>query len=149
MSPSNAWLAIRGLRTLPVRMKTHQETVIKILDELKQDKRIEKIYHPYIQQKALAKKYLDGYSSLFGMVLKDATSSIIGKFVNHLQIFTLAYSWGGFESLILPAFKGNNSDELQARGLARGHFRIYLGLEDADLLLNDLKSALDEAYGYK
>lgn len=51
MSPSNAWLAIRGLRTLPVRMKTHQETVIKILDELKQDKRIEKIYIPISSKK--------------------------------------------------------------------------------------------------
>lgn len=146
MSPMNAWLAIRGLRTLPVRMKTHQETLIKVLDALKTDTRIEKIYHPYIQQPELAHQYLDGYSSLFGMALEDATPEIIEKFVNHLHYFTLAYSWGGFESLVLPAFKGNNAEEMQSRGLSLGHFRIFLGLEDADLLLEDLKSALDFAY---
>lgn len=146
MSPMNAWLVIRGLRTLPVRMKTHQDTVIKVLDELSKDERIEKLYHPYLQQQDLAKRYLDGYSSVFGMALKNATPQMIETFVNHLQYFTLAYSWGGFESLILPAFKGNNSDELKARGLSLGHFRIYLGLEDVHLLLNDLKAALDAAY---
>lgn len=146
MTPANAWLAIRGLRTLPVRMKTHQETAIKVLDVLANDPRIEKIYHPYIQQKELAHQYLDGYSSVFGMVLKDATAEIIEKFVDHLQIFTLAYSWGGFESLILPAFKGHNAKEMAERGLKLGHFRIYLGLEDVDLLLNDLEAALDYAY---
>lgn len=146
MSPNNAWLAIRGLRTLPVRMKSQQETTLKILDELQKDPRIKKLYHPYIQQKELAKTYLDGYSSLFGMVLNDATPEVLEKFVNHLQVFTLAYSWGGFESLVLPVYKGNNLEELKQRGLDVGHFRIYLGLEDADSLLQDLKDALDYAY---
>ena len=146
LSPHDAWLAIRGLRTLPIRMKSQQETIIKVLDCLKNDSRIKKIYHPYIQQKELASTYLNGYSSLFGMVLDNATPQIIERFVNHLHVLSLAYSWGGFESLILPAFKGNNEEEMKKRGLDLGHFRVYLGLEDSNLLINDILSALDYAY---
>ena len=146
LSPHDAWLAIRGLRTLPIRMKSQQETIIKVLDCLKNDSRIKKIYHPYIQQKELASTYLNGYSSLFGMVLDNATPQIIERFVNHLHVLSLAYSWGGFESLILTAFKGNNEEEMKKRGLDLGHFRVYLGLEDSNLLINDILSALDYAY---
>lgn len=80
------------------------------------------------------------------MVLDNATPQIIERFVNHLHVLSLAYSWGGFESLILPAFKGNNEEEMKKRGLDLGHFRVYLGLEDSNLLINDILSALDYAY---
>lgn len=56
------------------------------------------------------------------MVLDNATPQIIERFVNHLHVLSLAYSWGGFESLILPAFKGNNEEEMKNWGLDLGHF---------------------------
>lgn len=149
MAPMNAWLAIRGLRTLPVRLKSQDQTVREVLEFLQKDERIETIYHPLCassQQQALAQKYLKGYGSLFGCVLKDATPEIIETFVDSLQHFTLAYSWGGFESLMIPVFKGNNEAELQKRGLDFGHMRIYLGLEEPELLIADIKQALDKAY---
>lgn len=149
MSPMNAWLAIRGLRTLPVRLKEQDETVRQVITFLKNDQRIEKIYHPLAGnevQKDLADKYLKGNGSLFGFVLREATPQIIETFIDSLNIFTLAYSWGGFESLAMPVFKGNNMDELKQRQLHLGHIRMYIGLEDAELLIQDIQNALDKAY---
>lgn len=149
MSPMNAWLAIRGLRTLPVRMKYLDQSVRQVIAFLQNDERIEKIYHPLCgdsTQKELAEKYLSGMGSLLGIVLKDADAKIIETFTDRLEHFTLAYSWGGFESLILPVYKGNNELELQQRGLAFGHMRMYIGLEEPELLIKDIKQALDHAY---
>lgn len=149
MSPMNAWLALRGLRTLPVRLKAQQETIKQVIEFLENHQCIERIYHPLASQgyqKDLASKYLKGYGSLFGFVLKDAHPTIIQTFIDSLQYFTLAYSWGGFESLAMPVFKGNNEEELQQRGLSLGHIRMYIGLEEADLLIEDIKQALEKAY---
>ena len=152
MSPMNAWLAVRGLRTLPVRLKAQEKSVLDVIDFLRNDPRIERIFHPTCNgemQKDLANRYLKGYGSLLGVVLKDANPTIIESFVDALHHFTLAYSWGGFESLILPVFKGNNQDELEARGLALGQLRMYIGLEETEILIEDLKQSLDIAYQVK
>lgn len=149
MSPMNAWLTIRGLRTLPTRIHAQEESVKKVILFMENDNRIEKIYHPFsanIEQQKLAKQYLKGYSSLFGFVLKNANANMIKTFIDSLNHFTLAYSWGGFESLIMPVFKGNNEKELLERGLSIGHIRMYIGLEDVDLLIGDIKNALDKTY---
>ena len=72
MSPMNAWLALRGLRTLPVRLKSQQETLQQVINFLQEDPRIERIYHPLCngeQQNELAHKYLKGYGSLLGVCL--------------------------------------------------------------------------------
>ncbi len=145
MSSHSAFLILRGIRTLPVRMAQHQKSIIKVLDYLNNSDYIETIYHPYITNDENA-KYLTGYGSLFSFVLRDVDVSKIETFVNSLQYFTLAYSWGGFESLILPVYKGNNEEELQERGLKLGHFRCYIGLEDVDLLIEDIKQALHKTY---
>lgn len=84
--------------------------------------------------------------SLLGIVLKVADENKIATFTDCLQHFTLAYSWGGFESLILPVYKGNNEEELKQRGLALGHMRMYIGLEEPELLIKDIAQALDQAY---
>lgn len=149
MSPMNAWLVIRGLRTLPVRLHAQEESIKKVIEFMEKDERIEKVYHPLAadeKQKALAKHYLKGYGSLFGFVLKDANAKNIQTFIDTLQHFTLAYSWGGFESLIMPAFKGDNEEELRQRGLAFGHMRMYIGLEEVNLLIEDIQNALEQAY---
>lgn len=147
MSPMNAWLALRGLRTLPVRLKHQEESVKQMIQFLQQDSRIQKIYHPLVHTDPnLRDKYLKGYGSLLGFVLKNATPDIIETFIDSLKHFTLAYSWGGFESLVMPVFKGNNQEELQNRGLDIGHIRMYIGLEEVDMLIEDLQNALNCAY---
>ena len=84
--------------------------------------------------------------SLLGIVLKVADENKIAAFVDQPQHFTWAYSWGGFEILILPVYKGNDEEELQQRGLALGHMRMYIGLEEPELLIKDIAQALDQAY---
>ncbi|MEN0660725.1 aminotransferase class I/II-fold pyridoxal phosphate-dependent enzyme [Caldifermentibacillus hisashii] len=149
-SPINSWLAIRGLRTLPVRMNQLDNSIRQVLDALKDDPRIRKIYHPYVgndYQKELADKYLSGYGSLFSMELADEDFEKVKRFVNALNYFSIGVSWGGFESLVLPSFKGNNIEKLNYRGLKKSHIRMYVGLENSETLIEDLKQALDKVYG--
>lgn len=149
-SPINTFLLLRGLRTLPVRMNKFNDSIKKILDVLKEDDRIEKIYHPYVgddYQKELANKYLSGYGSLFAIDLKDPDLDKLARFVETLKIFTLGVSWGGFESLVLPVFKGDNQQSIIDRGLSLTHVRMYVGLENPDSLIEDVKNALDSVYG--
>lgn len=150
ISPFNSWLAIRGLRTLPVRMNQLDQSIRYILDQLINDPRINQIFHPYLgtqQQKELADKYLTGYGSLFSMDMVDDDFDKLKIFVDSLKVVSLAVSWGGFESLVLPAFKGDNHAELAERGLKSSHMRFYIGLENPQTLVDDIKQALDSAYG--
>jgi cystathionine beta-lyase/cystathionine gamma-synthase len=150
ISPLNSWLAIRGLRTLPVRMEYHSNSVKKFIDAIKDDERIHKIYHPYAgddYQQRLAKKYLTGYGSLLSLEFVDEDFDKIKEFVNMLDYFSIGVSWGGFESLVLPSFKGNNTEKLNYRGFKKSHIRLYIGLEDPDTLIKDFKDAMDKVYG--
>lgn len=149
-SPANSYLALRGLRTLPVRMRALDASVRCVLDVLSDDPRVSRLYHPYCgdaDQRRLADRYLSGYGSLFGMDLADADLGKLRCFVEALKVFTLGVSWGGFESLVLPVYKGGNEESVLKRGLALTHVRIYVGLEDTDTLIADLEQALDVAYG--
>lgn len=149
-SPFNSWLAIRGIRTLPVRMNHLSNAIKTVLDAFSLDPRIAKIYHPYCgnsEQKKLAKKYLTGYGSLFAIDLVDEDFDKLKIFVNALEIVSIGVSWGGFESLVLPAYKGNNLENLKNRGLPVSHIRVYLGLEEPTSIIEDFSQALDTAYG--
>ena len=149
-SPFNSWLAIRGLRTLPVRMSYFSNSVKEFIDAFKSDSRIKKIYHPYCatdQQKELSDKYLSGYGSLMSLELANEDFEKMKEFVNSLESFSIGVSWGGFESLILPSYKGNNVEKLIERGLGKGHIRLYIGLENIETLINDFRTSLDKVYG--
>lgn len=149
-SPFNSWLTIRGLRTLPLRVNKASESIKYLLDHLKDDSRISKIYHPYCgndYQKGLANKYLSGYGSLFAIDLADTDFEKLKQFVNSLTILSIGVSWGGFESLVLPAYKGNNEKNLNERGLPISHIRMYIGLEEVESVLEDIVHALDSVYG--
>lgn len=150
ISPNNAWLAIRGLRTLSLRMNHADESIRRVLDVLSKDSRINRIFHPYLAipaQHGLADKYLSGFGSLFSFDLSDQDFEKMKQFVNALQIFKIAVSWGGYESLVLPSNRGIDDEKLRLRGLSSTHLRCYIGLEDTDLLIADIKQALDKAYG--
>ncbi|MBP2097533.1 aminotransferase class I/II-fold pyridoxal phosphate-dependent enzyme [Enterococcus rivorum] len=149
-SPFNSWLAIRGLRTLAVRMNHQHQAIIQVLDHLLKDHRIAKIFHPYcgtVEQKDLADKYLSGYGSLFAIDLVDEDFGKLKNFLNALEVVTIGVSWGGFESLALPAFKGNNLAAIEKRGLSPAHVRLYVGLEEPMSIVEDIQQALDTAYG--
>ena len=148
-SPFNSWLLLRGLRTLPMRLDYQGNAVKKVIDFLESDDRIEKVNHPYVgnaEQQALAAKYLSGYSSLLSFVVKEDDFEKLKQFVDSLEIFQIGVSWGGYESLVLPAYKGINDEQLKQRRMSKMHVRLYVGIEDADSLVADLKQALDSVY---
>ncbi|KRO25560.1 hypothetical protein DY78_GL001225 [Lactiplantibacillus fabifermentans DSM 21115] len=84
---------------------------------------------------------------MFAIDLVDDDFDKLNIFVDALEVMSVGVSWGGFESLVLPAYKGNNLANLQERGLPASHIRMYLGLEDPTSVLADIEQALNQAYG--
>lgn len=150
MAPFEAWLILRSLRTLSIRMKEHQQNTMKIIQFLQKHKAIEKVYYPGIpefEQYELATKQMTGFSGLFSFELKSNELESIKKFVNSLQLFKIGVSWGGHESLVYaPAIsylKELTPEQFKAMNISLGTIRMSVGLEEAEDLLEDLQQALD------
>ena len=144
LSPFDAWLIIRGLRTLPQRLEYQQRSVKKVIDVLKSQNKVKKINHPLCfegKQKELFEKQMAGYSSLFSVEVDFKDYDEVRNFMNSLKSFKLGVSWGGFESLIITPNYGNNEESLSATNINKNLIRIYIGLEDTELLIEDLKRA--------
>ena len=146
LGPDDAYLILRGIRTLDVRLDKHQENALKVSKFLSKQKKIIKVFYPYKkgnQNYKLWKKYYSGASGLLGFKIKSKNKSSVLKFVNSLKLFGYGFSWGGFESLALyqthqalgeRQFTHLNKDE---------HIiRMHIGLEDPKDIINDIKQAL-------
>jgi cystathionine beta-lyase len=147
ISPFNAWLLLRGLRTLPIRMEKVSATTQKIIAFLKEHPAIDKIYYPYDKsnkQFDIAEKQMSSGSGLFSIQLKTKNVEAIERFCESLKYFQIAVSWGGYESLIFPVCAYIEREE--ASDLPVNILRISVGLEDADALINDLNEGLREIY---
>ena len=152
MSADEAYLIIRGLRTLDTRLNQHFENTKQIINFLKKQKKIKEILYPYkpsSKNYKLWKKYYSGATGLLSIVIKSSKKSSVIKFVNSLELFGIGYSWGGFESLaILQELRSNKKDEyIQGRKYFRFNknehiVRLHIGLEDPKDLIADLKSSL-------
>ncbi len=152
MSADEAYLIIRGLRTLDTRLKQHYENTKKVIIFLKKQKKIKEILYPHnpsSKNYKLWKKYYSGATGLLSIVIKSKKKSSIIKFVNSLELFGIGYSWGGFESLaILQELKSSKKNEyIQGRKYYRFNndehiVRLHIGLEDPQDLINDLKNSL-------
>lgn len=147
ISPLNAWLLIRGLRTLPLRLQRVCDSTKKIVAFLDQHPRVERVifpFHPSFAQYELARKQMRDAGGLFSIVLK--TDSVMGveKFCNSLKRFFLAVSWGGHESLVIPSIVGFPRDQFDPANPNHRLIRLYVGLEDPDYLIADLKQALEK-----
>jgi cystathionine beta-lyase/cystathionine gamma-synthase len=146
ISPMNAWLLIRGLRTLPLRIERVCASTKKAVDYLAAHPRIERVifpFHPSFPQYELAKKQMKDAGGLFSIVLKANTLEEVEKFCNSLKHFFLAVSWGGHESLVIPSAVSIKPEEFDVTNSTHRLIRIYVGLEDADYLIADLKQALE------
>ncbi len=146
LSPDDAYLIIRGLRTLDIRMEKHQESTKKIINFLKTQKKISKILYPYkttSREFKLWKKYYSGASGLVSILIKSKSKNSVYKFVNTLELFGIGYSWGGFESLAVytdPVELGNRRYFKLEKNV---HLvRLHIGLEDPKDLINDLRNSL-------
>ena len=145
LSPDDAYLITRGLRTLDVRLDKHRDNAKKVSEFLSKFKNI-KLLYPYKKDSfnfRMWKKYYSGASGLMGLRIKSKSKSSVVKFVNSLKFFGHGYSWGGFESLALH----QNVREQGLRSylkLADNEYivRLHIGLEDPDDLIADIKQAL-------
>ena len=152
MAADEAYLIIRGLRTLDTRLKQHYENTKQVINFLKKQKKIKEVLYPYITSSKnykLWKKYYSGATGLLSIVVKSKKKSSVIKFVNSLELFGIGYSWGGFESLaILQDLRSSTKDEyISGRRYFRFNsdehiVRLHIGLEDPKDLINDLRKCL-------
>ena len=141
-SGDDCFLGLRGLRTLPVRLARHQETGLTLARWLAARPEVARVLHPGLENDpghALWKRDFSGACGLFGLVLKPAPEAAVAAFVDGLQHFGIGYSWGGFESLIVPAHIRRSASPFAAEGPV---LRIHAGLEDAGDLIADLEKGL-------
>jgi cystathionine beta-lyase/cystathionine gamma-synthase len=145
LAPQNAWLILRGLRTLEIRLEQISKTADEVVDYLKKHPKIAQVLHPFSEENkdlALAKKQMKKCGGLFSIVLKDANLEQIEGFCNGLKHILMAVSWGGHESLVIPACAGISKTEFDPNNKRHVLIRLYIGLEHAAYLIADLEQAL-------
>lgn len=144
ISPFNAWLLIRGLRTLPMRLERITKTTAEIINYLKQHEKVEEVIFPFDEnfpQYQLAKQQMSGACGLLTFIIRANTVEQVEKFCNSLQHILMAVSWGGYESLIIPKCSGIPAKYFDAERKEHRMIRLYIGLEDADYLIKDMERA--------
>jgi cysteine-S-conjugate beta-lyase len=143
VSPDDAYLASRGLRTLAVRMKAHEASALKIAQWLMERPEVETVLHPALPDcpgHDIWKSDFTGSAGLFSFVLKGGKEKA-SAFVDALELFGIGYSWGGFESLALPVHPETCRSEVPW-DKNKALIRLQVGLEDVDDLIGDIEAAL-------
>lgn len=145
MSPDDAWLAARGLRTLDVRMERHQASAVRIAHWLAEQREVARVLHPALPGcpgHEAWKRDFKGSSGLFSFVLNGGDEASRAALIDGLVHFGIGYSWGGYESLALPVDpqKYRTATRWEAEGPV---VRLQIGLEDVDDLIEDLRAGLD------
>jgi cystathionine beta-lyase/cystathionine gamma-synthase len=146
IQPFNAWLLLRGLRTLPARIDRITASTQKVLAYLQTESRIESLIFPFdpaYPQYALARQQMTGACGLISFYVNMQDVEAIEKFCNSLQYFRMAVSWGGHESLIIPKCAGIPRADFDPQNPTHRMIRLYVGLEDPEFLINDLKQGFN------
>lgn len=149
MGPREASLLIRGLQTLPLRMKEHQRNAKLVAQFLITHPAVSKVNYPGLTEwlpestNELAKSQLSGYSGLFTFELKREDAEAVKTVMNAVKVFKIGVSWGSFESLIITPNLGDNAEQLKQCYVSPGLIRISVGMEPPDKLIEDLTQALD------
>ncbi|MEZ8152128.1 cystathionine beta-lyase [Vibrio splendidus] len=148
VSPDDAYLALRGIRTLDVRLRQHAESSLKVAKWLETRPEVDHVRHPALEScpgHEFFTRDFTGGNGLFSFVLKNSNTKATTALLDGMTHFSMGYSWGGFESLIL-ANEPNSFDSL--RTVANPNFtgtlvRVHIGLEDVDDLIADLEAGLE------
>ncbi|WP_426841323.1 cystathionine beta-lyase [Glaesserella parasuis] len=145
----SAYVTARGLRTLGIRLKQHEENSLIVAQWLAQRPEVKAVYHPALPScpgNAYFKRDFKGSSGLFSFELcKTLSNEELANFLDHFEVFSMAYSWGGFESLILA----NQPKEIERihpaieRKLTGTLIRVHIGLEDVKDLIADLEAGFE------
>ena len=144
IQPFNAWLLIRGLRTLQARLERITRTTDTVTRYLKGHSKVESILFPFDEsfpQYELAKRQMKGASGLISFFVHAQTRQQVVHFCESFQHIMMAVSWGGHESLILPKCASLTDGEFDPHNKEHRMLRLYVGLEDADYLIADLERA--------
>jgi cystathionine beta-lyase len=144
VSPDDAWLGSRGFRTLGVRLKQHEENALKVAHWLKDQPQVGRVLHPAFPDcpgHQYWKRDFTGSSGLFSFELKDADAHARAAFIDSLKLFGIGFSWGGYESLVLPVDPVRTVSNAPAPNLVR----LQIGLEDPEDLIADLAAAFAQA----
>jgi cystathionine beta-lyase len=142
VGPDDVYLALRGLRTMSARLAQHQQTALRLADWLRQRPEVEKVLHPALPGTPgheFFKRDFKGSSGLFSVILKPCSDAQLTAMLDGMQLFGMGYSWGGYESLIIPSNIG--SARTATKWKTDGPMlRIHAGLEDPDDLIADLEA---------
>lgn len=138
------FLGLRGLRTLDVRLHRHQESGLKVARWLNSRPEVLSVLHPGLESDpghTLWQRDFSGASGLFGVVLKPVKEEALARFLDCMQLFGMGYSWGGYESLLIPV-RPENYRTATAWAPGGPTLRLHIGLEDPDDLIADLEAAM-------
>jgi cystathionine beta-lyase len=144
VSPDDAYLVARGLRTLGVRLRQHEANALKVAGWLKDQPQVARVLHPAFEDcpgHEFWQRDFAGASGLFSFALKDAGKAARDRLIDSLELFGIGYSWGGFESLAVPADFESIRTAVK-RDYGGPLVRLHIGLEDPDDLIADLERAL-------
>lgn len=145
MSPHDAWLVLRGLRTLPARLRQHGADALRVAEWLRGHEAVREVLHPgFITEGELLRRQFAGSSGVFAFELADDDVTKVRRVVNALKHFRIGVSWGGVESLVIAPANGHNEKRLASQRIPRGLIRLSIGLEGADVLIDDLSQALGQ-----
>lgn len=145
ISPFNAWLLIRGLRTLPIRLERITQTTQKVIAHLKQHPDIDEVIFPFdtgFPQYDLARKQMTGACGLFTIVMKANKVDQVVTFCESLRHILMAVSWGGYESLVIPRCASVQPGDFDVANREHRMVRFYIGQEEAEYLIADIDQAL-------
>ena len=148
VSPDDAYLVLRGLRTLGIRMERHQRNALRVATWLEKREEVARVMYPALPSDpghALWKRDFMGASGLFGVILKPATKASVDAFLDGLELFGMGVSFGGFESLAIPIDPApfRTATEWNGEGPC---LRLHIGLEDPDDLIADLAGAFAQMH---
>lgn len=142
--PMEAWLMLRGLRSMKVRIEQHQQTAMQIASYLEKHPKVKRVYYPGLSshpQYDLMKRQQKGNTGLLSFEINGTVSQAV-KFAESLKIFKIGVSWGGFESLVfLPCIRMTEDEAQKKEGCSSNIIRIHCGLEGTEALVSDLEQA--------
>ncbi|UVI39569.1 trans-sulfuration enzyme family protein [Qipengyuania spongiae] len=141
MAPFDAFLFLRGLMSLPVRLRQHHADALTVARYLAGHSAVSRVFHPQLGLEATMPRNWRGHSGLFSFELADGSLARAMAVANHLKLFGKAVSWGGAESLVITGHKREPASEVPPR-IPAGLLRLSIGLEGADALVADLEQAL-------
>jgi cysteine-S-conjugate beta-lyase len=141
--PDDMYLALRGIRTMDVRLERHQKNATIVAEWLRGQEAVDTVLYPALSNAPgheMWKRDFKGASGLFSVILKPAAEEAVAKMLDGLELFGMGFSWGGFESLVVPFKPHRTATNWTAEGPC---LRLHIGLESPDDLIADLKQGFN------